>query len=224
MRLFARVRSLVGANVHALVGKLENPEIMADHELERMADELDKLRQEAAMAFALQRRLVQQINRQRTQAEHWRTQAGHALSLDKEELAKWALGRFIQDQDRLVEMEKQLELVEKTTAKTKEALIQMEAKLAEKRQRRLALLARHRTAKVCEQAQRILDRERFESPAIAARYDRWESRLEESTEILLAMVEVREDDGDMASELVALETDRRINEELNALRGELEFQ
>src|SRR5262249_41671794 len=99
MHLLARLKAVLGARFHALLDHLENPEGMAAQALRELEDQLDGLRQQAAMAVAVERRLERELQRQQGEIRRGREQARLALSQGREDLARWALTRTLQQQD-----------------------------------------------------------------------------------------------------------------------------
>ena len=61
MRFLVRLRNLLSARAHALLDRFEDPECLATQALRELEDKLDVLRQQAAMAVAVERRLPEPI-------------------------------------------------------------------------------------------------------------------------------------------------------------------
>jgi phage shock protein A len=222
MRLLVRLKDLLTAKAHALLDRFEDPASMAAQALSAMEGELDGLRQQAALVIAVERRLHRELGQQQAQARRWQEQARLALARGREDLARWALARWLGQQDFVKDLEAQHRAARQASDEARDALQTLQARLAEARCRHLVLAARQRTARVRHATQRAVGDERGNIGALSARLDHWEERLAESAEVLLALVEVNRPREDEREELAGLEALQRIDEELAALKRERE--
>lgn len=220
MRLLARLRNVLTAKVHAVTDRLEDPECMAAQALREAEEELDDLRQQAAMVIAVERRLGRDLQQQEAQANHWKEQARLALAHGREDLARWALARQLQQQDRLYDLQTQHEAARQASDEVKKAVQALGDKLDEAQHRHRLLTARQRSARIRVAAQKAIGSGRESAGILSTRFAHWEDRLEESADVLLALVEVNEPRQNEEIELAALEANERLERELAALKTE----
>jgi phage shock protein A len=220
MHWFPRMRVFLSANVHTFLDRLEDPERMLTHELREFEERLDSLRQRAAVAIAAQRRLARDLERQRSRADERRRQARLALSHGREDLARWALGQKRHHQAMAQELEAQHHQAEQACNDVRKILQAAEARLTQARCRQAALLARHRAAWVLIEAQRTAGQEGLVVGAFQSELARQEERLAQSTDLLLALVDVHGRQEAEETELAHLEANRQVEEELEAMKRE----
>jgi len=220
VRLLVRLKDLLTARAHALLSKLEDPACMAEQVLREMEEELDGLRQRAALVIALERRLHRELEHQQAQVRRWQGQARLALAHGREDLARWALARRLQQQDSAEELEAQHRAARQAGDEAREALRTLQDRLAAAHLRHRVLTARVHTAEVRHGTHQAVGDGLSSSAALSARLAHWEGRLAESADVLLALVEVSRPRQEEETELAGLEALRQIDEELAALKEE----
>ncbi len=95
-------------------------------------------------------------------------------------------------------------------------------RLAEARRKQRTLLVRHRAAQIRLQVQRAAMTVVPDPATPFAKFARIEEKLIDAEDHLLAQAEVSRPPGNLDAELAGLETDKRIEEELAALKRESE--
>lgn len=220
MRFLVRLRELFSARANALLDRFEDPASMATQALRDLESELDTLRQQAAMAIAVERRLGRELERQQTQVKHWREKARLALAEGREDLARWALARALPPHDLACDLQAQHDVAVRANSEIKDGLQAVQNRLWATHTRHLMLSAHQHTAKARHAVQQTLERQDDTTDSLSGRLAHWEERLTESADVLLALVEVSRPQPDEEVELVALATDRRIARELAALKRE----
>lgn len=220
MRSLARLKNLLSAKVHALLDRFDDPGSMFAQAQRDLEEELDGLRQQAAMAIAVERRLQRDLDRHRELAQQAREQAQLALSRGREDLARWALAQRLSQLDLCAELEKECDSAHQASAEVKEVLGALHHRLAVAQRQRQLLAARHSAAQVRHAAQQALSSERDHAGALLTRLEVCEQRWTEAADLLLAEVEVVSPRPREAAELLALETQLRVDAELTALRQE----
>src|SRR5947209_3923807 len=99
MAVFARLSGVITARFHALLDRIEDPELLLAQLVRAMEDDLAAARQQAARALAAERRLQRELQPHQQAAQHWQEQARRALAHQREELARRALGWKIEQDD-----------------------------------------------------------------------------------------------------------------------------
>jgi phage shock protein A len=221
MGIFARLSDIISANVNALLDKAEEPERMLAQIIREMEDGLASARQQGATAIAAERRLGRELEQSRTAAEHWKEQARLALTSGREDLARQALARKIDHDDLARALEPQWAAAHATSAEVKSALHALAARLAEARRKQRTLVARHRAATIRVEVQRTVHAGIPDGRSAFARFARFEEKLVDAEDHLLAQAEVGPSAGALETELGQLELRKRVDEELRVLKTEI---
>jgi phage shock protein A len=222
MGIFSRLSDLIVANINALLDKAENPERMLAQIIREMEEGLGTARQQAATAIALDRRLTRELHQHQHEAMHWKEQARLALGSNREDLARQALARKIEHDDLVRGLLTQCSSAQETSSQVRAALRALELRLAEARRKQKTLLARHRAAKIRLEVQRTAVSVAPDPGTSFAKFARIEEKLIDAEDHLLAQAEVCCLPGNLDAELAGLETSKRIDEELAALKHEME--
>src|ERR687889_978033 len=93
MGLFDRLSTLLRSNINDLISSAENPEKMLNQILVDMRSQLAKAKQQVAAAIADEKRLRDQADNERRQADDWEKRAMLAVQEGRDDLAKQALVR-----------------------------------------------------------------------------------------------------------------------------------
>jgi phage shock protein A len=93
MSIFSRISDIVTANLHALLDRAENPEVMLEQMIREMEESHARARRYAAAAIAAESRPRRDRDDNRGQVEQWKARAQEALAAGREELARRALAR-----------------------------------------------------------------------------------------------------------------------------------
>jgi phage shock protein A len=154
MGIFSRLKTLIAANVNALIGKAEKPEKMLNQLIVEMNEQLIESKKAVAMAIADEKKLEREKDNQFTQAKDWERKAMLAVTNGKDDLAKEALLRKQEYDHAAVEYQKQW-LAQKTSVDSlKESLRELQSKIDEAQRKKNLLIAR---AKRAEAQQKIQD-------------------------------------------------------------------
>jgi len=217
MTLFARLADLVTANLHALVDRVEDPELLLAHLIRELEEGLALVRQQAARALAADHRLRRELEQHRAGARHWQEQARAAVDQGREDLARRALARQLEQEDLARGLETQHAEAAGVSAKARAALHALERRLADVRRRQRLLLARLDMARVRVEARRLV-----QAPEVGmttARLGRLEQRLTDAADELVAQAELAGEDRELDTALAELRAAARVEEELRRLKG-----
>lgn len=216
MGVFARLSDLITANVHALLDRAEDPEVLIAQVLRDLEEGLAATRGHAATAIAAERRLARELEQGRIAAEQWKGRARRALAAEREDLARRALARKQEQEEQVDRLEAQHAAASRASDDARAALRTLEARLAEARQTQRLLVARHRAVL----ARRGVCRLRA-LPLPAERLQELECRLRELDDRLTAEAELLQVDGGLEGELGNLERRDLVEQELAELKREL---
>jgi Phage shock protein A (IM30), suppresses sigma54-dependent transcription len=86
--MFDRLANLVKAMFNALLGRMEDPQIMLEQTYQDLQSNLIQVRQAVAQAIATEKQLEQQLQKNKEQAETWHNRAAMAVQQNNDDLAK----------------------------------------------------------------------------------------------------------------------------------------
>lgn len=152
MGIFTRFRDIVSANLNAILDKAEDPEKMVRMMIQEMEDTLIEVKANCAGVIAEQKKTERALESARLELAEWERRARVAIEKDRDDLARAALAERRQHQVRVESLERELEQTRETVERFKDDIAQLEAKLADARdkqrtiiQRRSAAMARRTT-------------------------------------------------------------------------------
>jgi phage shock protein A len=189
MGIFSRLRTLIAANVNALIGKAEKPEKMLNQLIVEMNEQLIESKRAVAMAIADEKKLEREKDNQFAQAKDWERKAMLAVTNGKDDLAKEALLRKQEYDNAAAEYQKQWQAQKTSVDNLKDSLRELQSKIDEAQRKKNLLIAR---AKRAEAQQKIQDtissvsgnRSAFEAfDRMAAKVDDMEAMADASKEL-----------------------------------------
>ena len=219
--LFKRISDVIAANINDMIDRVEDPERMIKQIIREMEENIRLAKDGVVEAIASEKRLQQEVEGHRRQAEAWQARAETALREGKEDLARAALARRKEHERILASLEPAWESAVNTSASLKAQLRALEAKLEEAKRKRGTLVARHRAAEARGQMEAIGARLQDGLEAEKS-FLRMEDRVAEMEARTLAMAEVNSERSTLEREILAMETDTEVEAELAALKRKLE--
>jgi phage shock protein A len=217
MGVLSRLSNLVTANLHALLDRAENLEVLLDQAVRDLEAGLSRARQATAVAIAAERRLQREADRHRSLATEWRDRAREALAAGNETLARQALDRWHEHDVTSTDLDAEHAEAAQACESARSALRGLESRLSEARRRERLLLVRHRTAQVRLTVQRQLDA--GDADAVHGRLLGLEERLGRRTDEWIAEAELC-DVGRIETEFLDRDRQQAIDRELEALSRE----
>jgi len=154
MGIFSRLKTLIAANVNAMIGKAEKPEKMLNQLIIEMNEQLIESKKAVAMAIADEKKLEREKDNQFAQSKEWERKAMLAVTAGKDDLAKEALLRKQEYDNAAAEYQKQWEAQKSSVETLKESLKELQQKIEEAQRKKNLLIAR---AKRAEAQQKIQD-------------------------------------------------------------------
>jgi len=153
MGLLERIKSLLKANVNEVLKNAEDPEQALDQLTRTMTEDLAEARAGVATAVRDERKLRDEYEYRRSQAETMLERAELAVKQGDDMLAREALRRRRQHLDLVDSIKERWEIEARTVAELKGNLDALQAKIEEARRKKEALLARRRLARVRRELQ-----------------------------------------------------------------------
>ncbi len=150
MSILTRIKSLVSANINAMLDAAEDPEKMVDEYLRQMRGELSEARAATAMAMADETRLRAQYERNKSESDDWQHKAELAVNGNQDDLAREALLRKSNAQKLADSYNAQWTSQHDQVGELRTALAKLEAKIDEADAKRDLILAKNRRAQTQE--------------------------------------------------------------------------
>ena len=221
MGIFARLGTLLKANINDLISKAEDPEKILNQLILDMKEQLVQAKKQVAVAIADEKRLKKQLENELHLSREWEKKAMVAIRAGKEDLAKEALMRKSEHDNLAAEYQKQWELQKSATDKLRGALRQLNAKIEEAKRKKNLLIARQKRARAQKTIQRTMsglsDNSAFDAfDRMAEKIDREEAEAEAEAEINADF-----SGNDLDAKFAALEQDHGADDALAALKAKM---
>ena len=191
MGIFDRLSTLLRSNINDLISSAENPEKMLNQILVDMRSQLAKAKQQVAAAIADEKRLRDQADAERRQAEDWEKRAMLAVQEGRDDLAKQALVRQGEHHQHGEQLELTWQAHQAETEKLKASLRELNDKIEEAKRKKNLLLARQRRAqaqkRIAETMSSLSEKSAFEA------FARMEERIEQNERQIKASAEIDEE-------------------------------
>jgi phage shock protein A len=191
MGIFDRLSTLLRSNINDLISSAENPEKMLNQILVDMRSQLAKAKQQVAAAIADEKRLRDQADAERRQADDWEKRAMLAVQEGRDDLAKQALVRQGEHSQHAEQLEVTWQAHQAETEKLKASLRELNDKIEEAKRKKNLLLARQRRAqaqkRIAETMSSLSEKSAFEA------FARMEERIEQNERQIKASAEIDEE-------------------------------
>jgi phage shock protein A len=191
MGIFDRLSTLLRSNINDLISSAENPEKMLNQILVDMRSQLAKAKQQVAAAIADEKRLRDQADAERRQADDWEKRAMLAVQEGRDDLAKQALVRQGEHGQHAEQLEVTWQAHQAETEKLKASLRELNDKIEEAKRKKNLLLARQRRAqaqkRIAETMSSLSEKSAFEA------FARMEERIEQNERQIKASAEIDEE-------------------------------
>ena len=156
MGILDRIRTVLKANINALISKAEDPEKMLNQLLMDMNESLLDAKKQVAMSIADEKKLERQALENKAQGEDWEKKAMLAVKAGKDDLAKEALLRKQEYDGYAASFQKEFESQHASVEQLKDALRQLQAKIEEASRKKNLLVARAKRAQAQKQIQQTM--------------------------------------------------------------------
>ena len=156
MGILDRIRTVLKANINALISKAEDPEKMLNQLIMDMNEQLLEAKKQVAMSIADEKKLERQALENKAQGEDWEKKAMLAVKAGKDDLAKEALLRKQEYDGYAASFQKEFESQHASVEQLKDALRQLQAKIEEASRKKNLLIARAKRAEAQKQIQQTM--------------------------------------------------------------------
>lgn len=191
MGLLDRVSTLIRANINDLINRAEDPEKVVRQLLLDMNNQLIQVKTQVAAAIADERRLQKRSEDNQKKADEWYRKAELAVERGQDELAKEALARRKSFQETADGFKQQWTEQAAQVEQLKEALAQLDSKIAEAQAKKDLLIARSRRAQAETSIRTTLAS--VDSTGALSEFERMEEKVEEQEARAKAYAELDRD-------------------------------
>lgn len=214
MGMFSRFADIINANINSMLDKAEDPEKMIRLIIQEMEETLVEVRATAAKHIAEKKSVLRQIRQLEKSVSNWQQKAETAIAKNRDDLAKAALVEKHKAQNEQENFEQELSQLEEFLSAVQEDSQRLQDKLSEAKRKQEAYVLRQESATV-----RLKVRETAQVHNIEDAINKFE-RYQQKIDEVEAQVEAFDltANQDLASQIAALETDERIDEELADLK------
>ena len=162
MGIFSRTRDIVAANMTELLDRAEDPARMIRMIILEMEETLVEVRASAARSIADGKEMRRAISRLDQLQGNWTEKAELALSKDREDLARAALGERQKAADMAAGLRDEIAVIEQTLKGYEADIAKLQGKLREARARQNAIANRIESAVTRAKTSEMLNGERTE--------------------------------------------------------------
>src|SRR5512136_2309897 len=156
MGILDRIRTVLKANINALISKAEDPEKMLNQLLMDMNENLLEAKKQVALSIADEKKLERQALENKSQADEWERKAMLAVKAGKDDLAKEALVRKQEYDGYAAGFQKEWDAQHSSVEQLKDALRQLQGKIEEASRKKNLLIARAKRADAQKQIQQTM--------------------------------------------------------------------
>lgn len=146
MTIISRIKRIVSANINGLLEKAEDPETLLKEMIREMDDNIIKMRNEIVKSIAAEKRMTRQIESIGKKVRAWQENSEKAVRDGDESLARAAIGRKLQEDQKLPELVEHHKRAAAATLTLKKQLRLLEDKVQDARRRKDLLVARRQSA------------------------------------------------------------------------------
>lgn len=215
--MFDRIAMVFKAMVNALLGKVEDPQMMLEQTYQELQSNLIQVRQAVAQAIATEKQLEQQLQKNKDQAATWQNRAAMAVQQNNDDLARQALQRKTQYAQAAQDLEVQLKSQKEATSNLRQRLTELENEVQKAYTKKQVLIARDKAAQATSKANEILSKS--SSSGALSTFERMETKVAEKEAKAAAYAELSGDS--LEKKFKNFEGQADIELELMALKGNM---
>ncbi|MCP8969468.1 PspA/IM30 family protein [Ectobacillus ponti] len=217
MGVFKRIKTILLADVHETLDKMEQPLGLLNQYVRDMEGELDKAKHALAQQLYLEKRHEQLVQETEAAVAKRTRQAELAVSRGEDDIARLALQEKLLREAKLDAYKEQHAAVKQQTAALYEQIDQLRDKYTELRHKKLVLESRAHAAKLAQQTQAVL--QSFQATGFTKEFARAEEYVQKLEAQAAAQAYFRGQ-----APVVNVELESAVQRELQLLKKQLEPQ
>ncbi len=216
MGIFSRITDIINSNINAILDKAEDPEKMVRLIIQEMEEALVEVRSTSARAIADRKELLRRQEWLQNEARDWERKAEVAVQKGRDDLAKGALVERNKATEACEFLDRDLGILEDTLSKLNGDIAALQAKIKDAKARQSTIILRGKAAQSRLGARRRLADHNIDDAML--RFESYERKMDD----LEGQIESYDmGQKTLADEIQDLESDDRINQELEALKARL---
>ncbi|MBQ3566970.1 MAG: PspA/IM30 family protein [Oscillospiraceae bacterium] len=223
MGIFSRIGDLLKSNINDLIDRAEDPEKMVKQIIIDMQKELSNSTQALGKAMAAERTAKNQYEAAAAKSADWESKAKAALASGDEELAKKALENKVKADKNTEQYKEMYETISSQTETIRTQVDVLKSKLNEAKSRQAMLIARSQMADTQKSIAKSAGG--FDPNSASDKFDRMEEKIAAKEAEAQAFSEIAAENSmendDTAKQFEKLETDSKVNSELERLKAEM---
>ena len=221
MSIFSRMQSILSSNINSLLDGAEDPEKMINQTLVEMQESLRETKVAVARAIRDKKMLEDKCEETTKQADYWEEKAIIAIEKGDDSLAKEALKRKNEQIESSRDLKNQLETMTKNVDALKSSCGALESKMEEARRKKEILLARLKNAEASKKINENVGKFNASSTSAFETFDRMEKKVNYAEAEAEAVQELSDPDIDIKKKFDELESNDKVDNELEALKKRL---
>lgn len=216
MGIFSRITDIINSNINSILDKAEDPEKMVRLIIQEMEEALVEVRSTSARAIADRKEVTRRQGWLQGEAREWERKAEVAISKGRDDLARGALVERNKAREACETLDRDLEILDDTLAKLSSDIVALQAKIKDAKARQNAIILRGKAAESRLGARRRLADHSIDDAML--RFETYERKIDD----LEGQIEAH-DMGrkSLTEEIAELETNERIDRELEELKSRL---
>jgi len=215
--LFQRINDIMNANLNDMLDRIEDPERMIKHIIREMEENLAQAKEGVINAIASEKQLLKELELQLHHSAEWLNKAQSALEVGKDDLTRAALTRKKEIDHIIKNLEPAWQEAKLTSDRLKAQLQKLEAKLAEAKQKRSALMARQHAAQARTKMYQTMNKFQVGLDA-QTKFDRMEDKVADMEARTAAIAELEDDSNSLEREFLQMKMDQEVEAELTMLK------
>jgi phage shock protein A len=219
MGIFTRFRDIVSSNINSILDRAEDPEKMVRLMIQEMEDTLIEVKSSCAGIIAEQKKIGRELEEASAAGDDWEHKAKLAVRKGREELARAALNEKRNFSRRTTILTEELERTRATVTSFQSDISQLEAKLADAREKQRTIISRRAAVRARHETQTRI--RRVDTSDVFARFEAYENgidRMEADADLINGL---RSEKPTLREEFVNLEHEEEIEEELEELKKQV---
>lgn len=219
MGIFSRLSDLLKSNINDLIDRAEDPEKMVKQVIIDMQTELTKATQNYGKAKASERMAEKKYLEAKKISESWEAKAKAALSQGNQELAKQALAKKVKADEDVISYKDMYESISDQTEAIGNQVEVLKSKLEDAKSRQAMLIARSQMADTKKNLAKASGN--FDASSSFEKFQRMEDKINRKEAEADAFSEIAGADDDVIDSFAQIETDAKVDAELQRLMAEL---
>ncbi len=219
MGIFQRLSDLLKSNINDLIDRAEDPEKMVKQIIIDMQKELNKSTQAYGKAKASEKLAEKQYQNAVAVSASWEAKAKAALAQGDQEMAKKALEKKVKADADVANYKEMYETISTQTDAIGDQVEVLKAKLEEAKSRQAMLIARSQMADTQKNLAKSVGG--FDPSSAIEKFDRMEEKVVRKEAEADAFAEIAGADDDTAESFEQIETNAKVDAELQRLMAEM---